>query len=175
MFKLKSRFQKYYNKKNILLCIDRIKITKNIIFDIINSLDYKNLIIITDLDKGNKLFSYFEERNIRHDVFTLGSNNDYVETILLLSNKEIDILNMIVNEKVEEIYIFNDEGLYNWKTKINYDEYTIWKQKCHPELCIEFIFKENEINILYNPELYSNLEDTINLLSKKNKDLERGL
>lgn len=167
MFKLKSRFQKYCNKKNILLCIDRIKMKKSIIFDIIDSLDYKNLIIIVDLDKNNKLFSYFKERNIRHDVFTLGSNNDYVETIISLSNKEIDILNKIITEKVEEIYIYNDEGLYNWEAKINYDEYVIWKQKCDPELCIELIFKENEINISYNPELYSSLEDTINLLLKK--------
>lgn len=173
MFKLKSCF-KNINAKNVLFCIDRIKIKYNTVLEIINLFKYKNLIVIVDLEKNSKLFSKFENENIKYNVFSLGKNNAYVETILIISNKNINILNDIINENIEELYIFSDEVLYNLDEIINYDEYVNWKKKCNPNLYIEFIFKENEINVSYNAELYTGAVNIKSLLLK-NKKIERDL
>lgn len=164
MFKLKSYIHRNHNRKLNSLCVLKIKINNNIVFDIINLFEYKNLMVIVDLYKNSKLFLEFKKQNIKYDSFQLEKNNIYKETILLLPRTKLNILNDIIAENIEKLYVFCDENSYDFDTKITYKEYISWKIKANPNLYIEFIFNEDEINIAYDPKKYSDIKL---LISKK--------
>lgn len=164
MFKLKSYVHRGHNRKLNSLCVFKIKINNNVVFDIINLFEYKNMMIIVDLDKNSKLFLEFKKQNIKYDSFQLGKNNIYKETILLLPKTKLNILNDIIAENIEKLYVFINENSYDFDTKITYKEYVFWKIKANPNLYIEFIFNEDEINITYDPKKYSDIKL---LISKK--------
>lgn len=159
IFKIKPKISKYYsNKKRILnISVDCVTINIDKMIKILELFHFENTIIITDLEKSCRLFEEFKNKKIHYTTSIPREKNVYVETIVMLSNIDKNILNSIVETHPEVIFIYNLKKSVTWNQLLYNSRYLQSNKRINTisDLHFEFIFKENQIYISYNTEIYN--------------------
>lgn len=178
IFKIKPKMLKYYsNKKNTMnVIVNNIVINKNIIMKILNIFKFENIIVITDINKNTNIFNELKINNIKYTTSIFKEKDIYIETILMIPHTDRKILNSILDNNIEAIFIYNIKEFISWEQYLYNSNYLQNNKKANEisDLHFEFIFNENTINVSYNTQLYNpvDINDKIKLITMSDGDEE---
>ena len=159
MFINRPRISKHYidKKKIIDVSVNGIKLNFEKIIKVLELFQFDNIIIITELEKNNKIFEELKNRKIRYTTAISKKENVYVETIIMIPDVDKGILNFIVKNDPEVIFIYNLKKSVTWDQILYNNKYLKESKSVNiiADLYFEFIFNENQIYASYLDDDYN--------------------
>lgn len=135
--------------------IDNIKIDKNLIKKLVNTLMKDTFLLDIRLNKEDDLFKKIKTKNIKYLISPSNKCDENVDLIILFSKKDVSLLGDIKENELEFSILLDDNNIDWNQTFHKRREYIKYVFKIRSDFGIYISNKENEIIISYNYEKFN--------------------
>lgn len=148
--------KRYFNKCNTTIVdIERIRISYDNIIKILDSFQFKEVIIIVDaIKKNSDIYKILNENEVRFSALNI-TNYDYEQIVLMLNLDDLHIISELIKLEAD-LYLFdkdNKKEFEHYVYNFNYMPDKIIKNENY-EFIMDIVFNEQYINIYLNTKKY---------------------